>query len=867
MKLFSVRLCVLLIMGLAGLHLLRAEQAAALDAEKTEEKEKEEKKPKTVAEVTKESDRIDGLFTLFRDRKTGDLRILLKWEQMGKKHIYFGYTEDAAAPSGRFRGYFNEEGAKIVRFDRYFNRVELVVENSRYLFDENKAISRAAGANISPAVIGNFPIEAENEESGECLINVNKLFLSESLTPVAKLPDPEKKPHEIFLLGKLNADHSKIRAVRNYPKNTDVVVEYVYQNESQYVSGGDSVADPRTVSIRMQHSLIEAPDNDFKPRHDDPRVGYFVARTTDLSSTEVIPYRDMITRWHLVKRNPEAAVSEPVEPIVFWIENTTPVELRPIIEKAALRWNEAFLDAGFENAFVIKTQPDDADWEAGDLRYNVIRWVSSPAPFFGGYGPSFADLRTGQILGAEIMIEHFVISRFLHEYRVFGPSPGEPEFAGLAGRTGCLAADLAHRELLFGRAMLESLGAESGEQARLLEEFMYYLVLHEIGHTLGLNHNFRASHLHSLEDIFDREKTYPVGLSASVMDYDVAPFVKEGRAQGQFWTTRPGPYDKWAIEFGYSTALDDPKAEAVRLETILSRSTEPHLAFANDADDMREPGKAIDPRAMVDDMSSDPVGFALSQMEVVESVVPKFGERLTRAGESYQEVLNGFHTAASRYRSGARVASRFVGGVHVDRAMVNQPGASTPLVPVDLDTQKRAMALLRAKLFAPDAMTFFGESASLLLAQRRGFDHLKLTEDPKLHDVVLSAQKDVLDHLLHPVVLKRLSDTRAYGNAYTLAGMLSDLTAAVFEDDMTGEVNTYRQNLQTEFVNRLLAILKPGSGGPGYDYLAQSMALNRLRRIERQLAAAPEAGLETTAHRESILYRIKRGLDETRGAG
>jgi hypothetical protein len=271
---------------------------------------------------------------------------------------------------------------------------------------------------------------------------------------------------------------------------------------------------------------------------------------------------------------------------------------------------------------------------------------------------------------------------------------------------------------------------------------------------------------------------------------------------------------------------------------------------------------------MVNDMSSDPIGFALSQMEVVEEVVPHFPERLVREGESYQDLLNGFYSAYYRYQSGARTASRYIGGVYVDRSMAGQPGAASPLVPVDLETQKRAMSLLRDRIFAPNAMSFLEDSASLLLAQRRGWDHYTVTEDPKLHDVVLGAQKDVLDHLLHPVVLMWLSDTRAYGNDFSLAEMMSDLTAAIFEVDIVGEVNSHRQNLQIEYVNRLLAILGPGkNGGPGYDYLAQSLALNRLRWIEAQIAAAGEASLETTAHRESIQYRIRRGLDENPRSG
>jgi len=821
--------------------------------------EKPPEKPKTVEEVLKDSDRIDGLFTLYRDRKTGDLRLALTTDELGKTFLYFTYTENGVPAAGQFRGNFGTDRAQVVRISRYFDRVEFIIENTNYYFDPEKPISRAANANVSHAVAAALKIEAEDEAQGLVVIKANDLFLTEAFHRVKPLPNPDRKPHEVFTLGNLNVGKSKIHEVRNYPSNTDVIVEYVYDHEQPYVRGGDEVTDPRFVSMTVQHSLIAAPEEPFEPRFDDPRVGYFTGEITDLSSTDVTPYRDVITRWKLVKKDPAAAVAEPVEPIVFWIENTTPMELRPIIEAAALRWNEAFESAGFRNALVVRTQPDDADWDAGDLRYNVIRWVSSPSPSFGGYGPSFFDPRTGQILGADIMLEHIVIAGNLREGQVFG-APEAFALAPADDPARCFAGLLAHREMLFANAALEALGADTAEKQRLLEEFIHFLVLHEIGHTLGLNHNFRSSHLHSLDEIFDTERTYEMGLHGSVMDYPTVPFPMPGEPRGQYWTTRPGPYDHWALTFGYSPAAADPVAEQARLEQILARSTEPALAFGNDADLMRAPGVALDPRVMFDDMTSDPIGFARLQMDVVEATAPMFLERLTRDGRSYQELLNGFQTAASRYRDAARSASRYVGGVYVDRAMVNQPGAGAPLTPVSADDQHRALQLLRERVFAPDAFAALAEPADHLLAQRRGFDHFGNTEDPKLHAFALDTQKEILDHLLHPVVLQRLTDTRLYGNEYTAGNLLVELTAAIFVDDLDDEVNTFRQNLQAEYVQRLLAIVDPKPDNR-YDHVARAMALDRLRWIDAELARRRTNDAETAAHRQHVRYRIERGLD------
>ena len=213
------------------------------------------------------------------------------------------------------------------------------------------------------------------------------------------------------------------------------------------------------------------PDNDFSPRFDDPRVGYFTEQVTDLTSISVTPYRDLINRWYLVKQNPDAAMSDPVEPITFWIENTTPMELRETIRDAALAWNHAFEAAGFSNAIRVEVQPDDAEWDAGDIRYNVLRWTSSPNPPFGGYGPSFVNPRTGQIIGADIMLEFVFVTNRLFQDRVFETAAlGLPDSTGsFLGHLGgedphlCTLSHHLHTNTLAGLHSLRAMGADDYE--------------------------------------------------------------------------------------------------------------------------------------------------------------------------------------------------------------------------------------------------------------------------------------------------------------------------------------------------------------------------------------------------------------------
>ena len=229
---------------------------------------------------------------------------------------------------------------------------------------------------------------------------------------------------------------------------------------------------------------------------------------------------------------------------------------------------------------------------------------------------------------------------------------------------------------------------------------------------------------------------------------------------------------------------------------ILARSTEPALAFGNDADDMRSPGHAIDPRVMIGDMSSDAIGYAEGRIRLANDVLGKIKDRVLVAGRSYHELRNAYLILTGEMANAAAVISRYIGGVWVDRALVGQPNGGTPFTPVSYSEQKRAMAALRSQVFAPKAFEAPERLFGFLQMQRRGFNFFNEPEDPKLHARALNIQKNILDHLLHPRVLARITDSRLYGNTYALPEFMDDLTAAIFDEDAASDVNTFRQNLQ-----------------------------------------------------------------------
>ena len=823
----------------------------------------EKSKIKTIAQLTEDAREISGFLTLYQDPKNGSLRLLVKKEQLDQPILYFAHTANGALDAGTFKGAFRE--TKVLNLRKHFNKIEFVTQNTRYYFDEDNAVSRSSDSNISPSVLATAKIIGESESGDSYLVDVDKILLSEVLhkvSPNARPGEDPKAAAKRFKLGGLSKDKNKVVELKNYPQNTDVVVEYVFENKAPTVRGGQEITDPRNVSVQIQHSFIALPDNDFLPRRDDARIGYFGQQITDLTSKSVTPYNDIINRWNLVKKNPNQALSEPVKPITWWIENTTPVEYRDTIRDAVLAWNSAFEKAGFKNAVAVKVQPDDADWDAGDIRYNVLRWTSSPRPPFGGYGPSLANPLTGEIIGADIMLEYSFITNRLFYGDVFQHGEGAFEGDSHSGAFCSLGHEL-HTNTLFATQTLASNGATPAEKDELIKQSLYFLLLHEVGHTLGLNHNMKASQLNSLAEIHNKEITRARGLIGSVMDYPAVNIAPEGIEQGDYYTQKPGPYDDWAIEYGYSAALDNPTAEEARLSKILARSTEPALSFGNDADDMRSPGKGIDPRVMIGDLTGDAVGYAEQRYVLVDQSLAKIKEKFRTQGESHQELLNAYAVTRNEFNVASRVVSRYIGGIYIDRGFVGQQGAEQPYTPVPYKQQKRAMQVLRDNLFAPEAFAADDNVYAYLQHQRRGFGHGTKNEDPDLHKQLLDVQKDVLNHLLHKNVMRRISDSRLYGNDYGLVEFTGDLTDAIFKDDAKGNVNTKRQNVQIEYVNRLVNIagLKAKSG---YDHLSQSAALYQLQQIKQLVAGGKRTNNETKAHRAHLTHLIDSAFHQSR---
>ncbi len=825
----------------------------------------------SIAEKVKSSRKCVGLFTIYQDTATGSTQLYLRKDQLNKEFIYQSFS--LAGPTSLFLNQSMHRANFIFAIRRAFDKIEFATQNTNFFYDPNNAVTKSANVDAPEAIFLSEKVVVE--DSAGYLIAADGLFVGDKMDPVKPMTPPGLPPSAVFNLGNLNPGKSRVSGVRSYPNNTDVIVDLVYDNPMPFNQGGKDITDARFNKVRMQHSFLEVPKNDFRPRRDDPRLGYFTSEIDDLTSLSPTPFKDVINRWHLKKKDPNAALSEPVEPIVWWIENTTPKELRPYVLEAGRKWNEAFEKAGFKNAVVMNEMSDTATWDPADIRYNVIRWVSSAYPQYGAIGPSFTNPRTGQILGADITVEWrsgagtaVLDDLFAKGYAGNGFSAAQTSesvmqqmlspVAQKHWATCNLAQELA-AQFTAGATAIEVLDGDDkapAEVAEMHKQFIYYLVLHEMGHTMGLNHNMKASQMLSPAEVNNTEITHKIGLQGSVMDYPAINVALDRSKQGDYYTTKVGPYDEWAIEYGY-TPFNESEEEA-GLSKILSRSNDPKLAFGNDADDMRGTGSGIDPHVMVNDMSNDMAIYAEDRFKLVNTMMGKLKNRYSDPNESYAKLRSRYGILASQRNQMAGAVANYVGGLYIDRSYPGQNSGNRPFTPVPVAYQKKCVDILSKYVFAPNAFDADSQLFPYLQMQRRGFNFFGLTEDPKPQNSVLNLQMGVLSRMLNPITLQRINTTSLYGNTYSAADVMNDLVKAIFAEDLKTNVNLYRQNLQTEFVKGAAVI---ANSAQGYDNASKAAALNTIKKIKSQLATAVSTNEQTKAHRANLIFIIDKALE------
>ena len=736
---------------------------------------------KTIDEFIEEEElsAIDGFMKIYTNDDGSNYFLKLDEEDLNSQFLYFSYVMNA--PQGStLTGGLPSDG-KVLEFRNFKKEnIGLYQINTAYIKgDETNNIAKSSITNITEAFVEVFKPSARTD--GSVLINVNSILLSEKMDSISYVPS-EYKEYVTVNYGRPDESKTFVKNVFNNETNTAFEVTFAFENTMPNIDAFSvsAVTDPRYLSVTGRHIFIKMPDDRFEPRVNDHRIGYFVNKSTDLTSYDNFPNFALINKWRLIKKNPDAEMSEPEEPIVFWVENTTPKEIIPAVVAGIENWNIAFEEAGFINAVVAKIQPEDAEWDAADYDYNVVRWSSEPDGSLLGIGPSVSNPLTGEIISGDVVNKLLAIKLGYNYRKLYGYT----------------------------------------EDNDPLMQYITNLTLHEVGHVLGLRHNFRGSYLYSPTEIHDKNITGNT-LMSSVMDYDPINIAPEGTEQGIYFSTVPGVYDKWAIKFGYTPNLSDEE----RTE-LLRQSVKRELTFGTDDDAMSYPGNNIDPRTKRYDMSNDPISYAEDIAKIVDQKINELPEIFSDE-EGFNNYTNSFYRLFRTKGRFLETVAQQIGGVYINKIASSQD-EFVSLEPVPYKKQKQAFELLKKEVFSNGAMNYDPKILANLVFERDSVSYYASfgdNNDPDFHEIVLASQSNILRNILHPAVMKRLVNSSLYGNQYMPNEVLNDLNSAIF---IAGEEpDTFKKNLQSTYVEFLIEGFNEGS----YDEVSKAAIFSALKDV------------------------------------
>jgi hypothetical protein len=834
------------------------------------DKKEEAPKPgedKPFADVIKDFKEIPGLFTLYWKQEENKVLLEIKPEQLDKIYVC-AVTREAG--DGR---YF-DSGSILDDFPFLFHkvgkRIQFLHKNVYFRADSGLPLSRAIETGVTSSLIGSAKIEsAPHPERKSILIDPSPLFLQDYALVSYSLQEAFKIN---FTLDKENSYFSELKS---FPKNTELEVVLTFTT-TQPKTGFGPIADTRSIQHRYHYSLAQLPDSGYRPRLADDRVGHFVTMYQDYSNPETeTAYRRYINRWRLERSDTSAALSPPKQPIVYWLEKTIPLEYRKAVEEGVLVWNKAFERIGFKDAIVVKQQPDTAEWDPADIRYSTIRWIVMPG---GGYavGPSRTDPFTGEIYDADIRISaditRYVASEFEEFINPILSSESSLPLRSSKEKFVCEYASGAIRQAAFGWSILETRNVfftNEELKKKYIHDYIVGLVAHEVGHTLGLRHNFKSSITHTFEELHNEQLTNDEGITGSVMDYTPVNIAPDGQPQGQYWQTTLGTYDYWAIEYAYkSIDAASPDDELPHLNAIASRVADPKLAYGTDEDAFGFSPAGIDPVTNVWDLSDDPLTFYKNRVALSHELWSKMEEKFSIPGMRYQKFLRVFGQGFGDFFLGGLTASKYIGGIYFNRDHVGDPNGRLPYEPVPPKKQREALEFLKTTIFGTNSFNFKPSLLNKLSAERFwdfNFSVFSISRiDFPLHDVILNIQQAPLNRLYHPLTLDRLLDLelRYEGkDKFTMAEMFKGIREAVWSELLGGKnINSFRRELQRAHLTKLIdLVVKPAPGTPAD---ATTLARADLLIILKAIDKTPKVKLDdiTKAHLDETKARIDAAL-------
>ncbi len=820
------RLGIALILALALRPSCAIAQTAASSAEA----------PANYDTFAKDAKVVPGLISILR--KGGKTYLVLAKSQLGQDFIETSVPATGLGGFGPAPGEPYVAPARIMRFERVDDAVVIRWPNTFARVDKGTPESISAQASLPSSVVAVAPIVAESPTS----IAISAApFLGDVADLGAQFRAVAKNPAHGY---RLDSTRSFFIEAKAFPQNTILRVSQTWASDSPDTI--DDVPDARSIEVKMTYNLIAAPQNGYMPRVADPRVGYFEQPLIDFQSDKN-PSRNVyyLSRWNFRPEQP-GRPSNAKNPLIFTLSNDVPVQYRDTVQRALLTWNDAFARIGIFNAVQVVQQPNDPSFDVDDVRHNMVSWFDAPTPQYGAEALIITDPRTGEEINAGINVDA-VEGLNGRNYRYF-VAP---------------ARDLPDSEAL--------------EQAFTLREIRA-VVLHESGHDLGLQHNFIGSMAYTAQQLQDPSFTRTHGVASSVMEYAPINVWPKGTKQGDYEQLVLGPYDYYAVRFGYQNVPNatTPEAEVPTLNRWASHWPDPTYRFASDEDAFFNAGHAIDPRVQQDDLTNHPLAWEQTQLTMLHGIMNAVDRRFPRNGEAYDEARRAFLLPLRFYVRYASMPAHIIGGEYVSRANAGDPHASTPLQPVSRSDEYQAWRVLQNSLFS-DAAWSFSPRVLRMLTYREvsslGPGGTWVYDPSPRHDVDVvsiagATQERVLDELFAPLTLARIDDLStkySLGSTMTLTDLFDWTRGGIFGDIQNGtaaRAGVVLRNTQMNFAKRLAKLWTSPANGTPPD--AQALARLQLEYLANDSATALQRSkLDelTRAHLEALEALSRQALE------
>ncbi|MCA3217628.1 MAG: zinc-dependent metalloprotease [Burkholderiales bacterium] len=827
------------------------------------------------ADVVRDAKEAKGFFTVWtKDDRTW---LEIRPEQL-EQPMFFGNSL-ASGLGERFflPGLMGQEHVVVLR--RVGNNLQLVARNMRVRAAAGTPLEAAVRESYSDSLLAAAPVvSAPHAERKSFLVDAAVLLGTD-------LPGAQTALESAFRLSyAFDRANSNIERARTSESGTIVTFRKHFAVPklpappltppppgTPQVPPPQALPDARSLFLSFAYTLAPLPAQPMRPRLADQRVGHFTTAFWDFGNPASGDARThYVERWRLEKKDPAAELSEPKEPILVWMDKNIPEAHREAVRGGIVEWNKAFERAGFRNAIEVRQQPADADWSTVEgTRHLAVRWFAMQGPGAVAVGPSQSDPRSGEILrGAAIIPENWVRigTQAVNEWLTRPPAATLSEL--IEGRQCSYSLD-ALEQAAFGYELLAARGElrpGSPEAERYIADSLKDVVMHEVGHALGLRHNFKGSTGVKFEQLRDAALARQRGISNSVMDYNALNIALEGEPATVLNQVTLGEYDYWAIEYAYRELT--PEREREELARIAGRSSgNPALAYATDEDVIPIAGGAIDPLANQWDLGPDPLAYFKRRFVLSRELWQRTQTRRLTPDESYALLRRNLQRGLSQIGAVTPLVAKYVGGVYTARDL---PGASRALLaPVPPAQQREALAVLAREVFAVDSFRFDPDFMS-----RLGVDHLDRLANPagpqfntdfSLANAVLNIQRGALDQVMSDAVAARLADAetkqRDRGSVFTLAEMHRRLYDAIWSELKSGAaIDSLRRNLQREHARRLAAGLVRPAAPVAADVRAVNRQVAMRLKTELQQAQGRSGDAITRAHLSETLALIEQAL-------